>query len=362
MTTTPTAAAAAAAAAGGGAMTSTATSSASSVSTGSDISSESNSEPPPPQRLLDRGIATTTADNSGSSTGGGGGPGPTTAEAQLRDAGRLPRVRVGGWQSHACAACRFQRCKCTPDCQLAPYFPGDDERRFLTAHHLFGVSNIKKILEFTPPDLHQDAMLALTYEAEARAQDPVGGAAHIVMELSHVYNAVLAELATVHHHLALRRQEAAAANHANDVLMANHLAAMLLAGAGLINQYDPVPVVNNALYIDQQIAGEAAVVQAGGGVLQEQYEAQVQQPPQNYFYHRTAGDEGSSHAWSHVDSVQDFGNGGEAKPPIWVSSLYQIEAAPFLELINVKPELPTTMGDNGSVGHVEQQDSKAPPP
>ncbi|KAL5200839.1 hypothetical protein ABZP36_035193 [Zizania latifolia] len=342
-------------------MTSTTTSSASSVSTGADTSSESNSAPPP-QRLFDQGIATTTADNSGSSTGGGG-PGPTTAEAQLPDAGRLPRVGVGGGggQNQACAACKYQRRKCTPDCQLAPYFPADDQRRFLNAHHLFGVSNIKKTLNLTPPDRHQDAMRALTFEAEARAQDPVGGAAGIVVQLRHVYHAVLAELATVLHQLAFCRQQqqqAAAANHANDVLMADDdPAAMLLAGVGAgLNQYDPV--VNNALYVDQQIAGEAAVVQAVGGALQEQYEAQVQPPPQNYFYHGTAGDEGSSHAWNNVDSVQDFGNGGEAEPPM---GLCQIEATPFVEPIDVKPELPTTMGDNGSVGHVEQQDSKAPP-
>ncbi|KAL5206873.1 hypothetical protein ABZP36_035082 [Zizania latifolia] len=344
--------------------TATATSSASSVS-----SADTSSNPPPPQRLLPHRVPTGGASgaNNGSSNGGGG---PVAA---MPAASRLPRVGVGGGGGHnqACAACKYQRRKCNPDCSLAPYFPADDQRRFLNVHRLFGVSNIQKTLRRTTPDRHQDAMRAIIFEAEARAQDPVGGAARIVGQLRLEYDAVIAELATVLqdlHHVALCRQQqqATAANHANNIVMADDdPAAVLLAGAG---QFDPVV---NALYVDQQIAGEAAVVQAGGGVLQEQYvlndEAQAQPPPQNpygYFYYTTADDEGSSHAWRNndVDNVQQYGNGGEADPPMGLGEQLQqhcqIEAAPFVEAIDVKPDRPTTTGGNGSVGHAEQPEEK----
>ncbi|KAF0913224.1 hypothetical protein E2562_020385 [Oryza meyeriana var. granulata] len=259
----------------------------------------------------------------------------------------------------------YQRRKCNPDCPLARYFPADEQRRFLNAHHLFGVKNIQKTLRDTPPELHADAMQALTFEANTRASDPVGGAARVVVELSRQYELVCAELAAVHHHLKLcRQQQAAAAVAANDPLIANDpladpAAAMLFTGAGAgPNQNDDAMV--DAFYVDQQTTGEAAALQAGGG-FQEQYlikdEVQVQQLPQQpceYLYYGTAGDEGSSHAWSSADNVQHNGIGGEAdEPPMGLSDQLQqhcqIEAPSFVEAFDVKPELPARMERHGSV-------------
>ncbi|KAG8049590.1 hypothetical protein GUJ93_ZPchr0009g457 [Zizania palustris] len=361
---------------GGGMTTNSAT------ATSSASSADTSSKPQPQtqrlQLLPDRVVSASSGGNNGRRNGGGG-PVAEAAPARLPDACRLPRVGVGGGGGggQACAACKYQRRKCNPDCALAPYFPADDQRRFLNVHRLFGVSNIQKTLRNTTPDLHQDAMRAIIFEAEARAQDPVGGAARIVAQLKQDYDAITAYLATVlqelHHRqqiaLCSQQQQPTAANHANNIVMADDDPdAMLPAGAG---QFDPVA---NALYVDQHIAGEAAVVQPGGNVLQEQYvlndEAQVQQqPPQNpygYFYYTTANDDGSSHAWrTDVDNLHQY-NGGEANPPPMgigeqLQQHCQIEAAPpFVGAIDLKPDRPTTttMGGNGSVSHAEQPEEK----
>uniref|UniRef100_A0A0E0M0E6 LOB domain-containing protein n=1 Tax=Oryza punctata TaxID=4537 RepID=A0A0E0M0E6_ORYPU len=333
------------------ASSSTTTNSSSSVST-ADTSS-SNPPPPPPQHALHHHIT------SSASSGGGGGA-PLAPRAP-------PRVGVGGGgvgQSQACAACKYQRRKCNADCPLARYFPADEQRRFLNAHHLFGVSKIQKTLRDTPPELHADAMQALTFEANARASDPVGGAARVVVELGRQYELLHAELVAVQHHLKLCRQQhaaaaAAAAEAANDPLVGNDpladpAAEMLFAGAGAVVSNPNDDAMVDAFYADQQTAAGDG---DGGGGLQEQFlvkdETQAVQPPPpqqpyEYLYYGTVGDEGSSHAWC-------SGNGGEAdaSPPMGLSDqLQQCQigaAATFVEAFDVKPDLPATMEHSGSV-------------
>ncbi|KAE9467926.1 hypothetical protein C3L33_00163, partial [Rhododendron williamsianum] len=52
--------------------------------------------------------------------------------------------RANNTTTHACAACKYQRRKCAPDCVLAPYFPHHRQRQFLNAHKLFGDEAISK--------------------------------------------------------------------------------------------------------------------------------------------------------------------------------------------------------------------------
>ncbi|CAL1406364.1 unnamed protein product [Linum trigynum] len=47
-------------------------------------------------------------------------------------------MTLKGGTSHACAACKYQRRKCTSECQLAPYFPSNKSEMFRNAHKLFG--------------------------------------------------------------------------------------------------------------------------------------------------------------------------------------------------------------------------------
>jgi hypothetical protein len=85
--------------------------------------------------------------------------------------------------SQACAACKYQRRRCAPDCPLAPYFPPHHQKDFLNAHKLFGVSNILKIIKNLSPTDKPIAMGSIIFEANARANDPVGGSYRILSTL-----------------------------------------------------------------------------------------------------------------------------------------------------------------------------------
>ncbi|CAN4079327.1 unnamed protein product [Withania somnifera] len=59
----------------------------------------------------------------------------------------------------SCAACKYQRRKCTPQCVLASYFPANQPKKFQNVHRLFGVRNVVKILEqLEDEDQKADAM------------------------------------------------------------------------------------------------------------------------------------------------------------------------------------------------------------
>ncbi|KAL1810586.1 LOB domain-containing protein 22 [Daucus carota subsp. sativus] len=90
----------------------------------------------------------------------------------------IPRCNA----SQACAACKYQRRKCAPDCILAPYFPHLRQRQFLNAHKLFGVSNITKIIRNLEKYDKDEAMRTIIYQADVRASDPVGGCYRIIRE------------------------------------------------------------------------------------------------------------------------------------------------------------------------------------
>ncbi|KAJ9135369.1 hypothetical protein P3X46_032560 [Hevea brasiliensis] len=74
-----------------------------------------------------------------------------------------------------CAACKFLRRKCLPDCIFAPYFPPEEPQKFANVHKIFGASNVSKLLNEVLPHQREDAVNSLAYEAEARMKDPVYG-------------------------------------------------------------------------------------------------------------------------------------------------------------------------------------------
>jgi len=113
--------------------------------------------------------------------------------------------------TQACAACKYQRRKCAPDCILAPYFPHERHRQFLNAHKLFGVSNIIKIIRHLDQQSKDDAMRTIIFQSDVRASDPVGGCYRIIRSLERQINVAKAELEIVLYHLALCRAQAAAA-------------------------------------------------------------------------------------------------------------------------------------------------------
>ncbi|CAF2139670.1 unnamed protein product [Brassica rapa] len=98
----------------------------------------------------------------------------------------------------ACAACKYQRKKCTEHCILAPYFPQEKQNQFLNAHKLFGVSNITKFIKGVEECQRDIAMTNLMFHANARARDPVWGVCKIMLDLKNQIACTQAELNLIH--------------------------------------------------------------------------------------------------------------------------------------------------------------------
>jgi hypothetical protein len=79
-----------------------------------------------------------------------------------------------------CAACKFLRRKCQPDCVFAPYFPPDNPQKFVHVHRVFGASNVTKLLNELHPFQREDAVNSLAYEADMRLRDPVYGCVAVI--------------------------------------------------------------------------------------------------------------------------------------------------------------------------------------
>ncbi|KAK7316467.1 hypothetical protein VNO77_35523 [Canavalia gladiata] len=79
------------------------------------------------------------------------------------------------YSNSPCAACKFLRRKCMPDCIFASYFPPEEPQKFANVHKIFGASNVSKLLNEVLPHQREDAVNSLAYEAEARIKDPVYG-------------------------------------------------------------------------------------------------------------------------------------------------------------------------------------------
>ncbi|KAF5741579.1 hypothetical protein HS088_TW10G00580 [Tripterygium wilfordii] len=84
-----------------------------------------------------------------------------------------------------CAACKFLRRKCQPECVFAPYFPPDQPQKFANVHKVFGASNVTKLLNELHPCQREDAVNSLAYEADMRLRDPVYGCVGVISLLQH---------------------------------------------------------------------------------------------------------------------------------------------------------------------------------
>ncbi|KAL8552214.1 hypothetical protein ACS0TY_001058 [Phlomoides rotata] len=87
--------------------------------------------------------------------------------------------------SSSCAACKFLKRRCTPNCQFAPYFRSDEPKKFAKVHKVFGASNVSKILNEVPEEQREDTVNSLVFEAEVRLQDPVYGCIGAIASLQH---------------------------------------------------------------------------------------------------------------------------------------------------------------------------------
>ncbi|XP_072954947.1 LOB domain-containing protein CRL1-like [Typha angustifolia] len=89
-----------------------------------------------------------------------------------------------------CGACKFLRRKCVRGCVFAPYFSHEQGAAHFTAiHKVFGASNVSKLLMHLPESDRSEAAVTISYEAQARLQDPIYGCvAHIFALQQQVVN------------------------------------------------------------------------------------------------------------------------------------------------------------------------------
>ncbi|KAF7039109.1 hypothetical protein CFC21_049167 [Triticum aestivum] len=110
-----------------------------------------------------------------------------------------------------CAACKFLRRKCQPDCVFAPYFPPDNPQKFVHVHRVFGASNVTKLLNELHPYQREDAVNSLAYEADMRLRDPVYGCVAVISILQRNLRQLQQDLARAKYELS-KYQSAAGQN------------------------------------------------------------------------------------------------------------------------------------------------------
>lgn len=116
-------------------------------------------------------------------------------------------MTIKGGTSQACAACKYQRRRCSKDCVLAPFFPAEKAKEFQNAHRLFGVRNIMNILKQVPQQQKEDAMTSIVFESDMRAQYPVRGCMGIISQLHIQLQQTIDELRMVQSKVAICKEQ-----------------------------------------------------------------------------------------------------------------------------------------------------------
>ncbi|KAJ6975000.1 LOB domain-containing protein 20 [Populus alba x Populus x berolinensis] len=97
-----------------------------------------------------------------------------------------------------CGACKFLRRKCISGCIFAPHFGSDQgAARFAAVHKVFGASNVSKLLLHIPLNRRHEAIVTISYEAQARLSDPVYGCVSTILALQQQVASLQAELSMV---------------------------------------------------------------------------------------------------------------------------------------------------------------------
>ncbi|XP_010550796.1 PREDICTED: LOB domain-containing protein 27 [Tarenaya hassleriana] len=113
----------------------------------------------------------------------------------------------GGGTNGACAACKYQRRRCSSECPLAPYFPSEQPKLFHNVHRLFGVSSLVKILQRLPPSQRPEAMKSIIFQSLVRDRSPVHGCLGLTLQLQYLIWLSQQELRLVNARLHLFRQQ-----------------------------------------------------------------------------------------------------------------------------------------------------------
>ncbi|CAK7337619.1 unnamed protein product [Dovyalis caffra] len=91
----------------------------------------------------------------------------------------IPPIRLTNHPQ--CGACKNLNQECNKDCIFAPYFPPGKSQEFSVLRQVYGEKGVEKILKKQEdPKILEDILKSLVYEAEARLNDAVYGAAGYV--------------------------------------------------------------------------------------------------------------------------------------------------------------------------------------
>ncbi|OMP09325.1 hypothetical protein COLO4_05601 [Corchorus olitorius] len=97
-----------------------------------------------------------------------------------------------------CGACKFLRRKCVRGCVFAPYFCHEQgATHFAAIHKVFGASNVSKLLAHLPVTDRCEAAVTISYEAQARLQDPIYGCVSHIFALQQQVVNLQAQLASL---------------------------------------------------------------------------------------------------------------------------------------------------------------------
>ncbi|CAH2055180.1 unnamed protein product [Thlaspi arvense] len=122
----------------------------------------------------------------------------TTPSSLSSDGGTMAAAATGTGAASPCGACKFLRRKCVSGCIFAPHFGSDQgAARFAAVHKVFGASNVSKLLHHIPVNRRHDAVVTISYEAQARLSDPVYGCVSTILALQQQVASLQAELSVV---------------------------------------------------------------------------------------------------------------------------------------------------------------------
>ncbi|KAF5741885.1 hypothetical protein HS088_TW10G00892 [Tripterygium wilfordii] len=103
-----------------------------------------------------------------------------------------------GSSGSPCGACKFLRRKCVRGCVFAPYFCHEQgASHFAAIHKVFGASNVSKLLAHLPVSDRCEAAVTISYEAQARVQDPIYGCVSHIFALQQQVVNLQAQLASL---------------------------------------------------------------------------------------------------------------------------------------------------------------------
>ncbi|XP_019165055.1 PREDICTED: LOB domain-containing protein 29-like [Ipomoea nil] len=104
----------------------------------------------------------------------------------------------GSTSGSPCGACKFLRRKCVKGCVFAPYFCHEQgASHFAAIHKVFGASNASKLLSHLPVADRPEAAITISYEAQARLQDPIYGCVSHIFALQQQVINLRAQLASL---------------------------------------------------------------------------------------------------------------------------------------------------------------------